>query len=163
MRRVSPRRRAILVAAGAALVVALAGGAATQVGPWYRGLDKSPLTPPDWVFGPAWTLIYATTVVAAVECWQRIHTFRERAWLLSLYFCNAVLNVLWSFFFFAWHRPDWALAEVIVLWLSVAALTAFSWPRSRRAGLLLTPYLVWVAFAGYLNLVVVTRNGPFDA
>lgn len=159
----SQRRKAIGIAAGAAVLVALAGGAATDVGPWYRSLDKSSLTPPDWAFGPAWTVIYAFTVIAAVEAWGGLRTSRDRAWLISLFFANALLNVTWSFFFFTLQRPDWALAEVAALWISVAVLVAFTWPRARRGALLLLPYLFWVGFAAYLNYVVVLRNGPFTA
>ncbi len=155
------QRKPVLVAAGTAVAVALLGGLMTDVGPWYRGLRKSSLNPPDWLFGPAWTVIYALTVVAAVTLWARLESFRERSWMLSLFFVNAVLNVAWSAAFFTLRRPDWALAEVATLWLSVLALVVFAWPRSARSGALLLPYLVWVSFAAFLNLRVVQLNGPF--
>lgn len=155
-------RRPVVVAALAAGAVALAGGAATDTGPWYRGLEKSALTPPDWAFGPAWTLIYALAVAAAVGGWRASETRRDQAWLLSLFFVNAVLNVAWSGLFFTLRRPDWALAEVVTLWLSVLALIVFLAPRSRRASGLLLPYLLWVTFAAYLNYRVVVLNGPFS-
>jgi len=154
-------RRPVFVAALVAIAVAVLGGAMTDTGPGYRGLDKSAWNPPDAVFGPAWTVIYALCVWAAVEGWRAAATSRDRAWLVSLFFVNAVLNVGWSFVFFALNRPDWALAEVATLWISVASLIVFLWPRSRRAGALLVPYLVWVAFAAFLNLRVVQLNGPF--
>lgn len=154
-------RRPVIVAALCALAVAAAGGAATETGPWYRRLEKSALNPPDWVFAPAWTIIYALAVVAAVRGWRAVRTRGEQAWLISLFFVNGVLNVLWSAFFFTARRPDWALAEVATLWLSVLALIAFLWPRSRPAGALLVPYLAWVSFAAYLNYEVVALNGPF--
>jgi len=154
-------RRPVVVAALCALVVAVAGGWATDVGPWYRGLAKSPLTPPDWVFGPAWTAIYALCVASAVSGWRALRTNAERARLLSLFFVNAVLNVLWSALFFTARRPDWALAEVFTLWLSIAALIVFLRARSRLASALLVPYLLWVSFAAWLNYEVVARNGSF--
>jgi len=159
--RPAPSRRPLAVAALVAVGVAIAGGAATDTGPWYRGLAKSALTPPDWAFAPAWTVIYALVVVAAVWGWRAMDTARDRAWLISLFFANAVLNVAWSGVFFTLRRPDWALAEVGTLWLSVLALVVFLWPRERRAGALLVPYLLWVSFAAYLNLEIVRRNGPF--
>ena len=152
----------VVVAAVCAVVVALAGGLATQVGPWYRSLEKSALNPPDWVFGPAWTIIYALCVAAAVLGWRTAESNRDRSILLSLFFVNAVLNVLWSVAFFTLRRPDWALAEVGTLWLSVLALVLFFRTRSPRASVLLAPYLAWVAFAAYLNFVVVELNGPFS-
>jgi len=71
--------------------------------------------------------------------------------------------VLWSAIFFTLQRPDWALAEVVTLWLSILALVVFLAPRSRRAAVLLAPYLLWVAFAAVLNLRVVQLNAPFEA
>jgi len=154
-------RRPAAIAALCAFAVAMLGGATTTTGAWYRDLEKSSLNPPDWAFGPAWTVIYALTVVAAVLGWRALRSNADRAWLLSLFFVNAVLNVLWSAVFFTLRRPDWALAEVATLWLSVLALILFLWPRSRRASLLLAPYLLWVSFAAWLNLAVVRLNGPF--
>lgn len=155
------RSKPVAIAAVCAVAVAILGGAMTESGPWYDGLAKSPLTPPDWAFGPAWTTIYALCVFAAVEGWRELRSSAERAWLISLFFANALLNVLWSAVFFTLQRPDWALGEVVALWASVLALVVFLWPRSRLAGGLLLPYLAWVSFAAYLNLRVVALNGPF--
>lgn len=135
----------------------------TDIGPWYRALDKSALTPPDWAFGPAWTVIYALAAVAAVLGWRSAKTSRARSILISLFFVNAILNVLWSFIFFSVKRPDLALAEVATLWISVLALIIFLWPVRRTAALILSPYLAWVAFAAYLNYRVVVLNPPFGA
>lgn len=132
----------------------------TDIGPWYRELEKSALTPPDWAFAPAWTLIYALAAIAAVLGWRAAAPGRQRALLISLFFINAVLNVLWSFFFFTLKRPDLALAEVATLWISVLALIVFLWPLRRAAALCLAPYLAWVAFAAYLNFRVVELNAP---
>lgn len=154
-------RNPVFVAAMAALAVALLGGAVTNVGPWYEELKKPALNPPNWLFAPAWTVIYALAVTAAVKGWRATRTSRERALLLSLFFINAVLNVLWSFLFFSAQRPDWAMAEVATLWLSVLALIVFLARISRIASLALVPYLAWVAFAAYLNAGIVGLNGPF--
>jgi tryptophan-rich sensory protein len=157
------KARPALTAAAAAVAVAIVGGAMTDIGPWYRSLEKSALTPPDWAFGPAWTIIYALAAIAAVLGWRAATSNRARSWLLSLFFVNAVLNVAWSFFFFTLRRPDWALAEVATLWISVLALMAFLWPIRRLAALCLAPYLAWVAFAAYLNFRVVVLNAPFGS
>ncbi len=154
-------RNPVVIAVMTALAVALLGGAVTDVGPWYEGLTKPALNPPDWLFAPAWTLIYALAVIAAVKGWRASKTSRDRALLISLFFINAVLNVLWSFLFFSAKRPDWAMAEVVTLWLSVLALIIFLARFSRTASLVLVPYLFWVAFAAYLNAGIVRLNGPF--
>ena len=83
--------------------------------------------------------------------------------MLGLFAVNALLNVLWSELFFTVKRPDWALAEVVPFWLSILALILVLWPVSRDAGWLLMPYLVWVLFAGCLNLAIVRLNAPFGA
>ncbi|MEL6475617.1 MAG: TspO/MBR family protein [Pseudomonadota bacterium] len=154
-------QRPIFVAIGAAVTVSLIGGAATRIGPWYRALEKPSWNPPDWVFAPAWTLIYACCVVAAVLAWRAARSSSDRAWLLSLFFVNSVLNILWSFLFFTLQRPDWALAEVATLWLSILVLVATFWSYSRASSLLLLPYLFWVAFAACLNFRIVMLNAPF--
>ena len=83
--------------------------------------------------------------------------------MIALFAINAVLNILWSLLFFKLHRPDWAMIEVALLWLSVAALVAALWPIHRMSGLLLMPYLLWVTIAAALNWAIVSRNAPFGA
>ncbi len=91
----------VAVAAGSAIAVAVLGAAATDIGPWYYGLHKSALNPPDWLFGPAWTLIYALTAVAGVIAWRAARTPEARQRVLLLFAINALLNVAWSELFFA--------------------------------------------------------------
>ena len=154
----SPRGRALATAAAGALAVAVLGGLSTDIGPWYASLRKPPWQPPDAWFGPVWTLIYALCALSAAEAWRATTDARARQTLLLAWSVNAFLNVLWSLLFFRLRRPDWALAEVGLLWLSVLALVVLTWPRSRRAALLLLPYLAWVSFAAVLNLAVVQLN-----
>ncbi len=155
------RGRAIATAAGAAIVVAGLGGLASPIGPWYYGLTKPWFQPPDWLFGPAWTVIFALTALSGVWAWMANPPLKRWAVILALYTANGILNVLWSLLFFTLHRPDWALGEVPALWLSVLGLIVTIWPWSRRAAWALVPYLVWVAFAAVLNLAVDQLNGPF--
>ena len=77
--------------------------------------------------------------------------------MLALFALNALLNVLWSELFFGLQRPDWALVEVVPFWLSILALVVLLFPVS-RSGWALVPYLLWVAFAGVLNLAIVRLN-----
>ena len=113
------------------------------------------------MFGPAWTLIYALTALSGVLAWRAAQHGAARQRILALFAANALLNVLWSELFFMAKRPDWSLVEVVPFWLSVLLLIVLAWPQSRRASWLLTPYLAWVAFAGWLNLEIVRLNGPF--
>jgi tryptophan-rich sensory protein len=151
----------ILVAAIAACAVAAVGGLATEIGPWYRQLRKPSWQPPDWAFAPAWTLIFTLTAWAGVLGWYHAATEAARATLIAAFAVNGVLNMLWSLMFFRWRRPDWALLEVVALWLSIAVLIATLAGLSTLGSWLLVPYLMWVSFAAYLNLTIVRLNRPF--
>ena len=155
------RWKPVVIAIVAALAVALIGGLATDIGPWYRQLTKPSWQPPDWLFGPVWTTIYALVVVAGVRAWRLADGTVQREWLIVLFASNGFVNVLWSLLFFRLQRPDWALMEVGVLWSSVLALTIVVWRRDRLGGALLLPYLLWVSFASFLNLTIVELNAPF--
>lgn len=151
----------VIVAGFLATMVALVGMTMTDIGPWYDSLRQPPWAPARVAYGVAWTVIYALTAVAGVTAWLATPHRREREWLLGLFALNGFLNVLWSTLFFQLHRPDWAQIEVMALWLSVAALIVVIWRRSMIGALLLVPYLLWVTFAGYLNMAIVRLNGPF--
>jgi len=155
--RVAP----VLVAAALALVTAAAGALVTDLGPWYQSLRVPAWKPPDWLFGPAWTLIFSLTALAGITGWRADADRRYRAGLVAIFVLNGVLNVLWSAFFFRFRRPDWALVEVELLWLSILLLIIVLGRVSPRASLLLLPYLVWVTFAAALTWSVVQLNGPF--
>lgn len=151
----------ILLAILAAAAVGVLGGLMTDVGPWYQNLDKPPWQPPDWLFGPVWTAIYAMTAAAAVLAWRHSNTRISRQNLLIALLMNATLNVTWSLLFFRLRRPDWALFEVFLLWASIVLLLVVCARRSRTAGWLILPYLAWVSFAAFLNYEVVRLNQPF--
>ncbi len=154
--------RPVLAAAGAALLVAIVGGLATDIGPWYQALNKPSWQPPDWLFGPVWTVIYALAALAGVIAWRHAQRGAERHRIIVLFALNAALNVLWSWLFFGWHRPDLALAEVGFLWLSILALILALGRIAPAAGWLLVPYLLWVSFAAFLNYTIVQLNAPFS-
>lgn len=151
----------IIIAALTAMAVAGIGGLMTDIGPWYLGLVKPSWQPPDWLFGPAWTLIFSLAAASGVIAWRAAPNQASREWMLALFALNAFLNVSWSLLFFKLKRPDWALMEVGFLWLSVALLIVVLGRYSRKASLLLAPYLVWIAFAAALNWATVRLNGPF--
>lgn len=153
----------IAVAAILTLVLAAAGGLLTDVGPWYRNLRKPRLQPPDWLFGPAWTLILGAAAVAGVLAWRGAPDAAGRTQVALLLAANWVLHLLWSPLFFKAKRPDWALAENALLWLSVLAVVIGFRPFSIVASWLFVPYLVWVSFAFWLNWAIVRLNAPFAA
>ena len=149
------------VAAIAAALVAALGATITDLGPWYAGLKQPTWAPPDWLFGPAWTLIFGLCTVSGVTAWMSAKTRGGADAVIGLFALNGFLNLLWSFLFFRLHRPDYAALEVGVLWSSTAALIVVTWRVSRPAALLLLPYLAWVSFAAVLNRAVVELNSPF--
>ncbi len=151
----------VVFAAGAAIAVAGLGGLMTDIGPWYLSLKQPAWKPPDWAFGPAWTIIFALAAASGVAAWRSAPSQASREWLLGLFALNGFLNVLWSLLYFRLQRPDWALMEVGLLWLSVLLLMVVMGRYSRTASLLLAPYLVWIAFAAALNAATVRLNGPF--
>lgn len=152
----------IIVAAIAASAVALLGATITVTDDWYHALRQPAWAPPDAAYAVLWTAIYGIIVYAAATAWHAMRTAREAEILIALFAFNGFLNILWSLLFFRLHRPDWALAEVMVYWLSILALIVYIWPRSMMSAVLLAPYLCWVTFAGYLNMMVVKLNGPFS-
>ncbi|MBO6528077.1 TspO/MBR family protein [Erythrobacter sp.] len=143
------------------LILALGGGLLTKIGSWYRNLEKPSWQPPDWLFGPAWTVILGLAGWAFVLSWDGAASGDERMLLIGLYLANGLFHFLWSPLFFTAKRPDWALLEVPFLWLSVLALCVFLRDWSVLASWLIVPYLAWVSFASILNWKIVRLNGPF--
>lgn len=148
----------IFIAAGVALLLGLAGGLLTDVGPWYRALRKPRLNPPNWLFGPAWTIILGLAAWSAVLAWEAASTPAEQRLVAALFAANALFHLLWSPLFFRLKRPDLALIEVTFLWASLVALAVALAPISRMASLLIWPYLAWVSFAAWLNWRIVRLN-----
>jgi len=136
--------------------VEVAGGipAAAAVPDWYASLAKPTWTPPTWVFGPVWTLLYPLVAVAGWLVWRGGRA--GGATLLFLF--QLALNAAWPWLFFSLHRLDLALLDVVVLVLVILVAIGVFRRRSRGAALLLLPYLAWVVFAAALNLAVWRLN-----
>jgi benzodiazapine receptor len=143
------------------MAVAALGALTTELGPWYYRLHKPAWQPPDWLFGPAWTLIFALAALAGVLYWKQRENRNDRLQLLAAFALNAFLNTFWSLLFFRVKRPDWALDEVGFLWLSIGLLIVLLARGSRIGAWLLVPYLAWVSFAAALNWKIVQLNMPF--
>lgn len=153
----------ILIAGGGIAAVAIAGGLLTRLGPWYRDLQKPSWQPPDWLFGPAWTVIFILEAIAAVTGWHAARGGMAAAWLIATFTANGLLNMYWSYLFFWRRRPDLAFREVFFLWASVLAMILVIANVAGPAWLYLLPYLLWVSFAAYLNLTIIRLNAPFGA
>jgi translocator protein len=152
--------RAAALSAGPILAASLLGNTATlpNIAPWYEGLLKPPLNPPNWIFGPVWTLLFVLMGVAFYRILRSPETARRRRaiWLFS---AQLVLNTAWSFAFFAAHSPLLGLVVILPLEaLILATIDAFRRIDGVAASCLI-PYALWVAFATYLNAAIFALNG----
>jgi translocator protein len=139
------------------LLVAASASVFTEsnIAGWYAGLVKPSFNPPNWVFAPVWTALYVLMAVAAWRAWRKAGIMSVA---LTLYFLQLTFNFAWSLIFFAQHQIAIALADIVVLLISVAA-TAISFFRADRwAGLMLLPYLAWISFATLLNYEIWRLN-----
>ncbi len=158
-RKLSPSVAAAL-SAGPVLLAALLGNAATipNIAPWYESLAKPPLTPPNWLFGPAWTFLYLLMAFAFTRVLRSDSTRPGRGLAILLFALQLTLNAGWSFAFFAAHSPLLGLAVILPMEaLIFATIWAFS-RVDRVAAWLLVPYALWVAFATYLNAGIWALN-----
>ncbi len=151
---------AAALSAGPILAAALLGNAATipNIAVWYEGLAKPALTPPNWVFGPAWTILYVLMGAAFYRLLRGDPAARGRKRAIGLFVAQLVLNAAWSFAFFAAHSPALGLAVILPMEALILATIAAFWPLDRAAALCLVPYAAWVAFATYLNAGVFALN-----
>jgi tryptophan-rich sensory protein len=124
---------------------------------WYPELIKPSWTPPAWVFGPVWSLLYLMMAMAAWLVWRQ-GSLSTRVLPITLFLVQLVLNVLWSMLFFGLRMPDLAFAEIVVLWFAILTTVITFWRSTPLAGYLLLPYLVWVAFASILNFALWRMN-----
>ncbi|MBI2214578.1 MAG: tryptophan-rich sensory protein [Acidobacteria bacterium] len=124
-------------------------------GEWYAGPQKPSWSPPNWLFGPLWTLFYATMAFAAWRAWLSSRLTKGTMLIFSI---QLVLSALWSWVCFGLRLPGLALVEISVLLLGAAVTTRRFGRADRLAGLLMLPYLAWIAFAAALNLELWRTN-----
>jgi len=125
---------------------------------WYATLQKPSFSPPNWIFGPAWTTLYFLMGVAAFLVWRHGFEKKEVRRALTIFGGQLVLNALWSIIFFGLHNPFWAFIEIIVLWLAILWTIFAFYKISRATAYLLLPYILWVSFAAYLNYSIWILN-----
>jgi translocator protein len=139
--------------------VAVVGGLVTtpNIPNWYADLAKPSWTPPDWVFGPVWSILYFSMAIAAWLVWRQAG-LASSVVPMALFGVQLLLNGLWSWLFFGLHSPSAAAIDVVLLWIAIAATTVAFWRQSTVAGMLFVPYLAWVSFASVLNLAIWQLN-----
>ncbi len=149
-------RRWIVLSLFLLLVVGggLAIGWLTLPGAWYAGLTKPSFNPPNWLFGPVWTVLYVLIAVAGWRVWQAAP--RSRA--MTLWWLQLALNFAWSPVFFGAHRVGLALAIVSAMLAAILGFIAAAWRTERTSALLFLPYAAWVSFATALNAAILLLN-----
>lgn len=125
---------------------------------WYADLHKASINPPNWVFGPAWTVLFALMGIATYLVWREGIKKKEVKEALTVFGVQFVFNILWSLVFFGQRNPLGGLFVIIPLWFLIATNIYCYRKVNKTAGLILLPYLLWVSFASYLNLMVFLLN-----
>ena len=124
--------------------------ASARAASFYAQLSQPSWAPPAWLFGPVWSVLYVLMALAAWLVWRK-HGVSGASTALRLFAIQLVANALWTWLFFTFHLGALSLAEIVLLWLLIAATIIAFWPLQRLAALLLVPYLAWVSFASALT------------
>ncbi|RYZ29900.1 MAG: tryptophan-rich sensory protein [Chitinophagaceae bacterium] len=145
-----------------ALPVAIGGVAGLftrpEIDKWYQTIEKPDWQPPSWVFGPVWTVLYILMGIAFYLVWSSKSPVQKKRPAVILWVIQLIFNFFWSFIFFRQHQLDWALGEIIVLWLFIL-LTIFAFARiNKLSAWLLVPYISWVSFASILTYTIYQLN-----
>ncbi|MDC3103019.1 tryptophan-rich sensory protein [Gammaproteobacteria bacterium] len=116
---------------------------------WYQGLIKSDLNPPGYVFGIVWPILY---LLMGITAWRTFETIK------NLFYVQLFLNAIWSWLFFSFHLPLISLIDIwLLIYLNIKVVLNVL-KIDKLAGLLYTPYILWLLFASYLNLFIVINN-----
>ena len=129
-----------------------------EIGGWYATLKKPSFNPPNIAFPLVWTILYVLMAIAAYLVWKqrnRVVTYRTTA---VIYFIQLLLNFFWSIVFFGMHQILGALVIIVLLWVSLIFNIKWFGKFSKTAAWLLVPYILWVSFAGLLNLNIYLLN-----
>lgn len=131
---------------------------AADPGGWYDLLIKPSFNPPDWLFGPVWTLLFILMGISLFLIWRKGIEKKEVQQGIKLFLLQLIFNILWSFFFFYLQNPRLAFLEIIALIIFIIALIMHFYKIDQKAAWLLAPYLAWVSFAAFLNYTIWQLN-----
>jgi translocator protein len=141
-------------------LVAFLGGMATasSIPTWYASLNKPFFNPPNWIFGPVWTLLYFLMAVSLYIIWDKKFEEKKKEAAIRIFLFQLTMNLLWSLIFFGFHQPFLALITIIVLWKAIFTTIKHFYKISKISAYLLYPYIFWVSFASILNLAIAALN-----
>jgi translocator protein len=121
----------------------------SSIGSWYQSINKPFFTPPSWVFGPAWTILYLLMGIALFLVWNSHHPLKKTA--MGIFLVQLALNGLWSPVFFGLESPVIGLLVIVPLWIMILVCIRIFFLIHKTASYLMVPYLLWVSFATLLN------------
>ncbi len=148
----------LIVSIGVSFLAGVVGSIFTfsAIPTWYATLAKPSFNPPNWLFGPAWTILYILMGIALYLIWTSATQNKKIAYMA--FFVQLILNALWSIIFFGAHNLGLAFGEIVLLWLAIIWTILEFRKISKPAGYLLIPYIFWVTFAAILNFSVWRLN-----
>jgi tryptophan-rich sensory protein len=150
----------LLISLGLPLAAGAIAGMFTtsEINGWFQTIKKPAWQPPNWVFGPVWTVLYVLMGIAFYLIWKTDVPVKQKRMAITLWIVQLVFNFFWSYIFFKKHQIDWALGEIVVLWFFIL-LTILSFGRiSKTAAWMMVPYISWVTFASLLTLSIYQLN-----
>jgi len=145
------------------VIVFLAGAVGTvytlkEITGWYAFLPKPSWTPPNWAFGPIWSILYILMGISLFLVWREGLGKKNVQIGVLVFAVQLAINVIWSLVFFGTHNIFGGLVLVLILWISILINIIVFYRISKPAGLILIPYLIWVSIASYLNYSVFLLN-----
>lgn len=129
-----------------------------SIATWYKTIVKPSFNPPNWIFGPVWTILFALMGIALFLVWKNIGVNLMAKRAILLFAIQLILNILWSVAFFGMKSPLVGFVIIILLWIAILLTILSFYKVSNVAGWLLIPYILWVSFASILNLAIVLLN-----
>lgn len=150
----------ILISFAVCYLVSIIGSIFTisSITTWYETLNKASFNPPNWVFGPVWTILYTLMALALYLVWNKKFNNVQKQHAIEIFSVQLALNLIWSLVFFGAHSPIFALIILFVLWVAILMTILLFRNISKFAAYILIPYILWVSLAFFLNLFVVLLN-----
>lgn len=150
----------LFICLAASFLTAILGGFFTSISvtTWYLALIKPAGTPPPWLFGPVWSLLYFLMAIAIFLIWRTPDKKPQVAFALQVYFVHLLINLLWSAVFFGLQSPFFGLLILFSLWVMIGILLFLFFLINKEASLLMVPYWLWITYAMYLNFGIWQLN-----
>jgi tryptophan-rich sensory protein len=148
----------LIICCGVPMAVGFGGSFFTNSLDWYQILAKPAFNPPSWIFAPVWTVLYLLMGISAFLVWRKEPADAAVKVALACFVLQLVFNALWTPIFFGAKQPLIAFADIVLLWLAIAATIICFYRVCKLSAILLVPYILWVSFAAVLNASICMLN-----